>query len=107
MSDKININGIEYAPTKPAGPLSIIRTINSGVHIGELESLDDMVCTLKNAVRLWRWRGANTLNEVSQKGVNRSQYTRISEPVPSIILTQAIEIIPVASGVDFSPVWNN
>ena len=57
---------------------------------------------LTNARRLWKWAGAFTLNEVATKGINRAN-SRISVPVPEITLFQAIEAIPLASELDFSP----
>lgn len=83
------------APKAPKRPLVVVRTYSAGVHIGELVSRKGIEVTLANARRLWRWRGAYTLNEVALHGVAQ-EYTRISEPVPSIELTQAIEVIPVA-----------
>lgn len=71
----------------------VVRTYSAGVHIGTLDYLRGTECRLLNAVRLWRWRGANTLSEVAARGVD-DEYSRISEPVESVILTQAIEVIP-------------
>lgn len=85
----------------------IVRTYSAGVHVGELEGKWDDAnkpVTLKNARRIWKWSGANTLNEISQKGVNRKS-SRISEAVPELQLIP-IEVIPVAEGVDLSAVWN-
>ncbi|MCJ7521628.1 MAG: hypothetical protein MUP21_05385 [Dehalococcoidia bacterium] len=48
--------------------------------------------TLSGARRLWSWAGANTLNEVALRGVGDG--SRVSEPVPSILLLEAIEVIP-------------
>jgi hypothetical protein len=48
---------------------------------------------LRDARRLWRWREAQTLHEVSLHGVAQ-EFSRISEAVPVICLTQAIEVIP-------------
>lgn len=70
----------------------VVRTYSAGVHIGELAKRAGKDVTLKNARRLWRWSGANTLNEVATKGVDES-YTRLSEPVAEITLTEAVEII--------------
>lgn len=74
------------------GEFVIVRTHSAGVHMGILAECSGTAALLKDARRLWRWRGANTLNEVSQQGV--AQGSRISEPVPQILLTQAVEIIP-------------
>ena len=74
-------------------PFVVVRTYSAGVHIGFLESQKGTEVVLSNARRLWQWRGANTLNEVSQKGVDLTKITRISDPVPTITLTEAIEVI--------------
>ena len=89
------------AAAKPAGDEVIVRTYSAGVHIGTLASRHGSEVILKNARRLWSWAGAFTLNEVSQNGVDRKN-SRISKLVPSILLLEAIEIIPVAEGVDLS-----
>jgi hypothetical protein len=70
----------------------VVRTYSAGVHCGTLEKHDGKTVVLKDARRLWRWRGANTLNEVSQQGVD-FEWSRLSEPVPEITLTEAIEVI--------------
>lgn len=84
------------APVATDAKLVIVRTYSAGVHIGELVSRNGQEATIANSRRLWRWRGANTLNEAALYGVAQ-EFTRISEPVPSIDLTQVIEVIPVAS----------
>lgn len=81
--------------------LVVVRTYGAGVHIGRLVSHDGQTAELADARRLWRWRGANTLNEVAVKGVAQD-YTRLSEPVPSIRLASVLEIIPVSSAAEKS-----
>lgn len=71
----------------------LVRTQSAGVHVGTVKSFVGAMVTLENARRVWRWRGANTLNELANKGADES-WSRISEPVPTITLTQAIEVIP-------------
>lgn len=75
------------------GTFVLVRTYSAGVHCGVLAAQDGKQVTLSDARRIWRWRGANTLNELSAAGCDDS-YSRISEPVPEIVLTEAIEIIP-------------
>lgn len=70
----------------------LVRTYSAGVHAGTLEQIDGKSVSLSDARRIWRWRGANSLSELSQKGCDE-QWTRISEPVPHILLTEAIEVI--------------
>jgi hypothetical protein len=75
------------------GNFVLVRTLSAGVHCGELVSLDGKTATLKNARRVWRWQGANTLHELAKRGADK-EWTRISEPVDEIVLTEAIELIP-------------
>lgn len=70
----------------------LVRTYSAGVHCGILESRNGKEVTLKDARRVWRWRGANTLNELSVTGADDA-WTRISDPVASILLTECIELI--------------
>ena len=86
---------------KPAPKEVIIRTYSAGVHIGVLKSRKGREIELTGARRLWSWSGAFTLNAVATKGVERKS-SRISVPVSSITLLDAIEVIPVAPGVDLS-----
>jgi hypothetical protein len=71
----------------------IVRSRDAGVHCGTLENIaDGGMVTLSDARRIWRWRGANTLSELSQRGAAEG-WTRISEPVPDIIVIGACEVI--------------
>lgn len=78
------------------GKFVIVRTYSAGVHCGILGHVEGQHVALKDARRIWRWRGANTLNELSLRGADM-EWTRISEPVPEILLTEAIEILPCTS----------
>ena len=85
----------------PCGPEVIIRTYSAGVHIGTIKSREGREILLTNARRLYSWSGAFTLNAVAQSGINRGS-SRISKPVPEILLLEAIEVIPIAANVDLS-----
>lgn len=74
------------------GEFVLVRTRSAGVHHGYLVESFGTAVRLRDARRLWTWKGAFTLNEVSQEGV--AEASRISAPVPVILLTEAIEVIP-------------
>lgn len=103
----ISLDGVKYvredSVPKPValGPEVIIRTYSAGVHIGRIRSRNGREVVLENARRLWSWSGAFTLNAVAMSGVDRKN-SRISVAVPEITLTEAIEVLPVAAGVDLS-----
>ena len=73
-------------------PFVVVRTYSAGVHVGTLVSRKGREVVLADARRVWRWRGANTLHELSLRGASE-EWTRISEPVAEITLTEAIEVI--------------
>lgn len=73
------------------GKFVIMRTYSAGVHCGVLTKQEGSVVRLSGARRIWKWSGANTLNELSQRGC--AEASRISEPVPEIELDR-IELIP-------------
>ena len=51
-------------------PYVIVRCKMAGVHAGELEVYDRATgaITLRNARRIWRWRGAASLSELAVYG---------------------------------------
>lgn len=81
---------------KKGSPAVIVRTYSAGVHYGHLveQSEDGKRVRLTGARRIWAWKGANTLHEISLRGVGPG--SRVSEAVESITLTEAIEVIPCA-----------
>lgn len=78
--------------TAANGQFVLVRCTGAGVHCGIEVSRTDTTVTLRGARRVWRWRGANTLNELSLRGCDES-YSRISEPVAEITLSGWHEIL--------------
>lgn len=77
------------------GKFVLIRTFSAGVHYGFLEEKDGKEVRLSNARRIWSWSGALSLSEIAMKGLDLNKSV-ISVPVDEIILTEAIEIIPIS-----------
>ncbi len=75
-------------------PYVVVRTYSAGVHVGVLESQKGKEVALSSARRIWRWYGANTLHEISLRGV--APQSKVSGTVESITLTEAIEVIRCA-----------
>lgn len=95
---KVTIDGHEFSLVPVGAELStknvvVVRTMSAGVHVGELVGEPGAKLRLSNAHRVWRWKGANSLSELSQSGADTG-YTRVSEAVPSITLIGCLEIIP-------------
>lgn len=75
----------------------IVRTYSAGVHYGFLVWRSGTEAILNNARRVFRWKGAFTLNEVANYGV--SEGSKLSEPVDTIFLTEAIEFIRLSDEI--------
>ena len=88
-------NNTAPANDSMVGCYVVVRTYSAGVHVGVLTSRNGREVVLSNARRIWRWTGANTLSEISLHGVGAD--SRVSESVPSILLTEAIEITPCSA----------
>ncbi len=96
---KMTIDGVDFVradSVKSQQPqhdkVVLVRCDHAGVHVGELVSQNGQTVVLKNATRVWRWKGANTLHELAIKGGDTG-YTRISEAVTEISLLDALEVI--------------
>ena len=77
------------------GKFVLVRTYSAGVHFGTLISQNGQEVHLSNAKRLWSWKGALSLSEIANKGLDIPN-SKISMPVEEIILPQATEIILVS-----------
>ena len=114
----ITIDDVEYvradSMTKPAEKVNgfeyvIIRTYSAGVHAGYLARRDGKEVELKQSRRLWYWDGAASLSQLAVDGVSKPENCKFPGVVPSIILTEAIEVIPVSekskASIDGVKVW--
>src|ERR1035437_10078138 len=77
------------------GKYVIVRTYSAGVFAGTLVARTGREVELSNARRLWYWRGAASLSELAMRGVKMPADCKFPESVDTILLLEAIEIIPV------------
>ena len=99
----------------------IVRTCSAGVFAGFLKSRKGQEVVLTMARRLWYWKGAASLSQLSVDGVaSLSQLSvdgvacpkecRFPIAVPEVTLLQAIEILPVSAkakkSIEGVPVWS-
>ena len=71
----------------------IVRTHSAGVWAGNIKERNGQEVTMTDAIRLWRWEGANTLSEIAMVGVGKPKECKFSMPVDEVLLLQAVEII--------------
>lgn len=119
MGKNIIIDGVEYVPkgseaSVPAKSLKgkkyvIVRTYSAGVFAGYLERKEGQNVILLQARRLWYWKGANSLSELSQEGVAFPGDCKFPCEVPEIELDQVIEVLPCTEKARLSilntPIW--
>lgn len=89
----------------------IIRTCSAGVFAGYLVERNGKEVVLRNARRLWYWAGASSLSELAVKGVSQPNDCKFPVAVPSVTLTEAIEIIECTpdskKSIEAVPVWTS
>lgn len=91
------------------GDYIICRTTSAGVFAGTLVSRKGQEVEMKAARRLWYWDGAASLSQLSMEGVTKPENCKFPCEVRSVVLTQAIELLPCTKQAKASiagvPVW--
>lgn len=79
-------------------PYVVIRSSDSGAHIGYLKSREGSTVSLVQARRLWYWSGAASLSQLALEGVKRPQECKFPAPVNLCVLgvCEVIEATEVA-----------
>lgn len=116
--DTITIEGIEYVPkeqsVKMADKLNgleyvMCRTYSAGVFAGYLKERNGQEVELLNARRIWSWAGAASLSQLAMEGTSKPNDCKFPIAVEKVILTQAIEIIPITEkaqkSIEGVPIW--
>lgn len=89
----------------------IVRTYSAGVFAGNLQSRDGKEVVLTRARRLWYWAGAASLSQLAVSGTSKPNDCKFPVSVPSVTLTEAIEILDVTPTAETSiksvPIWQN
>ena len=87
----------------------IVRSYSAGVFAGTLESRDGKEVVLSNARRLWYWAGAASLSQLAVSGTTKPEACKFPVAVPSVTLTEAIEILDVTpegrASIEAVKVW--
>ena len=89
----------------------MVRTYSAGVFAGTIVSRKGKEVVLKNARRIWYWKGAATLSQLATDGTSKPSECKFPAPVASVLLTEVIEIIPITLAAKKSiagvPEWKN
>lgn len=91
------------------GRYCMVRTYSAGVFAGTIESRNGKEVVLSNARRIWYWDGAASLSQLATSGTSKPINCKFPEPVAEVLLTEAIEIIPITeiakASIESVPVW--
>ena len=82
------------------GKYVIIRGDRSGVFAGTLVSNEGQKVVLKDCRRLWYWDGAASISQIANEGVKRPNSSKFTVTVDSIVILDAIEIIPTTAAAE-------
>lgn len=93
-----------------SGDYVVVRTFSAGVFVGKFKEMEGKQVVIENARRLWYWDGAASLSQLSVEGVSKPQNCKFPCEVPFVVLTEAIEILPLSDkakeSIDSVPVWS-
>lgn len=104
MKEKLSevvIDGTIYVPKSNEAtsldglPIVMVRTYSAGVFFGSLAERNGKEVKLLNARRVWYWDGAASLSQLAKEGTSNPNNCKFPIPVDWIILTEAIEVIPI------------
>lgn len=91
------------------GRYCVVRGDRSGVFAGTVTEIDGQNIEIKDVRRLWYWDGAASISQLALDGTTAPRNCKFTVSVPSILLTDAIEIIPATQKAQESicgvPVW--
>lgn len=113
---QITVDGVTYYAEDKAEQMDgleyvICRTQSAGVFAGYLANREGKEVVLRQARRLWYWDGAASLSQLSVDGVAKPGNCKFPCEVPSVVLTEAIEILPCSRTAQLSiasvPVWQS
>ena len=87
----------------------IVRTFSAGVFAGILVSRKGREVVMKDARRLWYWKGAASLSELAVRGTSAPSECKFPVPVPRVELLEVIEILDVTpaarKSIEGVPAW--
>jgi len=92
------------------GSYVIARTYSAGVFAGTLVSREGKEVVLRDARRLWYWKGAASLSQLAMEGTKDPQGCKFPTAVDEVLLMETIEILPCTEQAEMSiesvPVWS-
>ena len=87
----------------------VVRSRGAGVFVGLIVSKKDQSVVLKDARRLWYWKGASSLSQLAMEGVKCPKECKFPIPVDRVEIFEVLEILDMTveakKSIDGVPVW--
>ena len=91
--EKENLSNLDYV---------MVRTYSAGVFAGYLVKREGREVLLKDARRIWYWDGAASLSQLATDGTSAPEKCKFPREVSSVLLLEAIEILPISDKAKLS-----
>lgn len=72
----------------------IVRSVEAGVFYGYITEKEGNEVTMKDVRCLWKWHGANTLNDLAAYGVKNPECCSFTNAYETITILGVCEILP-------------
>ena len=87
----------------------IVHCNRAGVYYGEIVNQNGQEIEMANVRNIWYWSGAASVMQLASDGVSRPKDCKFSVVVDSLILLDAIQVIPctdkAVKSLDAVDVW--
>lgn len=87
----------------------IVRCNRAGVFYGEIKSRNGQEIEMANVRNIWYWDGAASIMQLASEGVSKPKQCKFTVEVDSLVLLEAIQIIPctekAVKSIDAVAVW--
>lgn len=89
----------------------IVRCNRAGVFYGEIKSRNGQEVEMTNVRNIWYWDGAASIMQLASEGVSMPKQCKFTVEVDSLVLLEAIQIIPctekAVKSIDAVAVWRD
>ncbi len=76
------------------GKICVVRSNMAGVFFGEVVEINGPNVLIKNARKIYRWNGANTVEDIATTGILQS--SKVTVAVETCLIEKFEQIIPCA-----------
>jgi len=92
------------------GKICVVRSNMAGVFIGKIDKInDDKSLLMSNVRKIYYWKGANTIEDIAEKGIKNINESKITLTIDTLLLSEFIQIIPASeiaiANIKSHPIW--